>query len=385
MKRVTVLTGSRADYDLLKNLIKILNKSKKIKLEILITGQHLSSNYGSTGNHIKKEFGKICKFIDIKVNKPDVKSILNSVSLGVNKIGNYLQTNRPDALVLLGDRYEILTAAIASIFNNIKIFHIHGGEITMGSIDDTIRHSVTKFSNFHLVSTESYRKRVIQLGENPKNVFNVGSLGAENVKKIKLVKKDDLEKKFKIKFKRNSFLITVNSFIEEDVSVESYMKNIFDAFKKIKNTTFIFTLPNSDIKSYIIKDKIVKFCKKNNDSFYFTSLGSKYYLSFMNVCDLVIGNSSSGILEAPSLKKPTINIGNRQKGRIQAYSIINSKCSSQEIYKSILKCLSPKFVKNIKKVKNPYYKKYTAQNIFKILNKKIYNFETETKTFYDLY
>lgn len=385
MKKVIVLTGSRADYDLLKNLIKILNKSKNIKLEILITGQHLSSNYGFTGNHIKKEFGKICKFINIKVNKPDIKSILNSVSLGVNKIGNYLQINRPDALVLLGDRYEILTAAIASIFNNIKIFHIHGGEITMGSIDDKIRHSVTKFSNFHLVSTENYRKRVIQLGENPKNVFNVGSLGAENVKKIKLVKKDDLEKKFKIKFKRNSFLITVNSFIEEDISVESYMKNIFDAFKKIKNTTFIFTLPNSDIKSYIIKDKITKFCKKHNDSFYFTSLGSKYYLSFMNVCDLVIGNSSSGILEAPSLKKPTINIGNRQKGRIQAYSIINSKCSSREIYKSILKCLSPKFVKNIKKVKNPYYKKHTAQNIFKILNKKIYNFETETKTFYDLY
>ena len=284
----------------------------------------------------------------------------------------------------MGDRYEILSAGIGSIYNDVKIAHIHGGEVTAGSIDDIIRHTITKFSDLHFVSTEAYKKRVIQMGENPKNVFNVGSLGVENIKTTKLIDKEKLEKELSIKFDKYNFLITINSFIEQNISINHFLKNFFLAIKKFKDTSFIFTMPNSDLKSDTIRNKILDFCRKNKNSFAFKSLGAQKYLSCMKICDIVLGNSSSGILEAPTLKTATVNIGDRQKGREQANSIINSDYSFKKIHDSIKKSLSLDFKKKIEKTKNPYFKKSTVLNIAKIVEKKIFEKKIEVKKFYDI-
>ena len=252
-KKIVIVTGSRADYGILKNLIICLNKSKKFQLSLIVTGQHLSKNYGNTSKIVINDFAKICHLINIDVKKTNSLSILNSISLGLNKIGKFIQLKKPELIILLGDRYEILSAAIGSIYNNVKIAHIHGGEVTTGSIDDSIRHAITKFSDFHFVSTDTYKKRVIQMGENPKNVFNVGALGAENARNIELIDKKKLEKNLSIKFSKYNFLITINSFIEEEFTIESLLKNFFFALKKFNNTSFIFTMPNSDLKSDFIK------------------------------------------------------------------------------------------------------------------------------------
>ena len=383
-KKIIIVTGSRADYGILKNLIICLNKSKKFRLSLVVTGQHLSKNYGNTSKMVINDFAKICHFINIDIKKTNSSSILNSISTGIKKIGKFIQMQKPELIILLGDRYEILSAAIGSIYNNVKIAHIHGGEVTTGSVDDTIRHALTKFSDFHFVSTDTYKKRVIQMGENPTNVFNVGALGAENAKNIELRNKKELEKNLSIKFNKYNFLITINSFIEGKCTIESLLKNLFLVLKKFKNTSFIFTMPNSDLKSDFINSEILKFCKKNKNCYFFKFMGSKNYLSCIKVCDLVLGNSSSGILEAPTLNTPTVNIGDRQKGRVQANSIINSENSSKNIYNSIRKSLSQKFKNKIKKTKNPYFKKNTAKNIVQIIEKNVLIKRNKSKEFYDI-
>ena len=382
-KTIYIVTGSRADYGLLKNLITEINKSNKFELTLIVTGQHLSKKYGNTYKEIKSDFGKSIKFIDIKVNNSEVNSILKSISIGITKVGKYFASKKPDLLIILGDRYEMLSFAVAALFNKVIIAHIHGGELTQGSIDDTIRHTISKFSNYHFVATKPYKKRVIQLGENPKKVFLVGGLGSENVKNISYLDKKVLEKNLNIKFKKNNFLITFNSFLDDKISVKVAIRNMFKALNKFKNTNYIFTFPNSDLESNNIIKMIINFSKKNKNAYCFKSLGVQRYLSCMKICNVVVGNSSSGILEAPSLKTPTINIGNRQNGRIKAKSVIDCNYSSLGIQKAIKKALSKKFQKKIKNIKNPYYKKNTSIKIMNIIEQILKN-KITIKKFYDI-
>ena len=383
-KKICVVTSCRADYDLLKSLIRSLLKSKKISLKLIITGQHLSKHYGNTYKNIVKDFKGISKKIDINVGKSDQKNLLNSVSLGIKKIGNYLNSLKPNTLILLGDRYEILSAGIAAFFNQIPITHIHGGEKTQGSYDDIIRHSITKLSDFHFVSHNTYKKRVIQLGENPRNIFNVGSLGAENITKLTFLNKKMLEKKLNLKFEKKILLITINSFIEENISINKLLKNLFYVLKNLKKTTFIFTMSNSDLNSDLINNKIKNFCNKNKNSYLFKSLGSKNYLSLMKISNAVIGNSSSGLLETPSLKIPTINIGTRQNGRILSKNIVNSDGSYENISFLLKKFFSSSFLKKIKNVKNPLFKKNTSAKITKTIEKILFSEKIKKKVFYDI-
>lgn len=382
-KTIYIVTGSRADYGLLKNLITKINKSNKFELTLIVTGQHLSKKYGNTYKEIKDDFGKSIKFIDIKVNNSEVNSILKSISIGITKVGKYFASKKPDLLIILGDRYEMLSFAVAALFNKVIIAHIHGGELTQGSIDDTIRHTISKFSNYHFVATKPYKKRVIQLGENPKKIFLVGGLGSENVKNISYLDKKGLEKNLNIKFKKNNFLITFNSFLDDKISVKVAIRNMFKALNKFKNTNYIFTFPNSDLESNNIIKMIIDFSKKNKNAYCFKSLGIQKYLSCMKICNVVVGNSSSGILEAPSLKTPTVNIGNRQNGRIKAKSIIDCNYSSLGIQKAIKKALSKKFKKKIKNIKNPYYQKNTSTKIMSIIEQILKN-KITIKKFYDI-
>lgn len=382
-KKLCILTSCRADYDLLRNLIRIFLKSKKIKLSLVITGQHLSKYYGNASNVILKDFKKISKTININIGKSDQKNIANSVSIGVRKISRYFRLNKPSLLILLGDRYEILSAGISAFLNQIPIAHVHGGEITKGSYDDTVRHSITKLSHYHFVSHKRYKKRVIQLGENPNTVFNVGSLGAENVSNIIFFSKELLEKKLKVKFERKIFLITINSFIEDKISIKELLINLFRVLNKFKKVSFIFTMSNSDLKSDLINKNIKYFCKTNRNSHYFKYLGADNYLSLMKISNVVIGNSSSGILETPSLRIPTINIGTRQEGRIFSKNIINCTGSYQSIYKSVKKTLSKNFTRKMKDVKNPLFKRNTSSQIRRIIETKILSQKTQKKIFYD--
>ncbi len=383
MNKITVVTGTRAEYGLLSNIIKLLNKDKGFKLQLIATGSHLSKKHGNTSVEIKKDGIRISKKINILNNSDNESSIVKSTSVALNKIGSTLKKFSPKALIILGDRYEILGAAIAAHFLRIPIYHFHGGERTEGLIDESIRHAVTKISSLHFVANEIYRKRVIQLGENPNRVFNVGGMGIDIIKSTKKLNRKKLAKDLNIKFNDKSFLITFHPVTLENNTAKSQFTNLLEALSKYKDTTFIFTSPNFDANNKVIFQLINKFIKKNSNAYFFRSLGKEKYYSMLNTVNLVIGNSSSGITEAPFFKLPTINIGDRQNGRLKDRSIIDCKPTKNAIINSINLGLSKKFSQICRKNKNFYGNGGAGKKSFKII-KKLINKTNLKKTFYDL-
>lgn len=367
MRKICIVTGSRAEYGLLKNLIKKIKRDKTIKLQIIATCMHLIPKFGLTYKEIIKDGFKIDYKVKMPIPSSNSKNITNATGLGMLGFAKAFSKLKPDLLVVLGDRFEILSASFAALSQNIPIAHIHGGESTVGAIDEAIRHSITKMSTFHFASTKEYKKRIIQLGENPKKVYMVGSLGVERIKKMKFLSKHDLEKKIKFKFGKKNILTTFHPETIGFQSQKKTFKNILLSLRKIKDTTVIFTLPNVDTGSDEIIKMLKNFTRKNKKKFkIFKSMGDELYLSAIKYSDLVLGNSSSGIIEVPSLKVPTINIGDRQQGRIKAKSIINSKSDYLSIKKNIKVAL---FKKNKLNFHNPYESKNTSKKIFEILKK----------------
>ena len=367
MRKICIVTGSRAEYGLLKNLIKKIKKDKNIKLQIIATCMHLIPKFGLTYKEIIKDGFKIDYKVKMPIPSSSSKNITSATGLGMLGFSKAFAKLRPDLLVVLGDRFEILSASFAALSENIPIAHIHGGESTVGAIDEAIRHSITKMSTFHFPSTKEYKKRIIQMGENPKRVYMVGSLGVERIKKMKFLSKDAIEKKIKFKFGKKNILTTFHPETIGFHSQKKTFKNILTSLKKIQDTTVIFTLPNIDTGSDQIIKMLKNFTKKNKKKYkIFKSMGDELYLSTIKHSDLVLGNSSSGIIEVPSLKVPTINIGDRQLGRIHGKSIINSKSNHLSIIKNIKIAL---FKKNKFIYKNPYELKNTSEKILKILKK----------------
>lgn len=381
-RTICFFSGSRSEYNLLKNLYLKFKVLKKFNTKLIISGSHLSNKFGKTISLIKKD--KIYPNYQIKINESfnSETDITNSISKLLNKSQKILKKINPEVVFLLGDRYETFTIALACLILKIPIAHIHGGEVTMGSFDDNLRHSITKLSHLHFVANKKFKKRVIQLGENPKNVFNVGGLGVDNIHKTKLIDKKNIIKKFNLK--KFFFLITFHpSTLEKNNSLIEF-KNLLKVLSKYKDYSLIFTYPSSDLgnKEFILL--INKFKKKNNNTIISKSLGNVNYLSIIKYADLLIGNSSSGIAEAPSFKTPTINIGDRQKGRIFAKSIIHTKGEMRNIEKSIKKGLSQKFNRSIKKVNNPYGQGGATDKIFKVINSVKIDKKIVKKHFYDL-
>ena len=365
-KKICVVTTSRSDFGILSDLIKSLNKSNKIILETVVSGSHLAKSYGSTIDEIIESDIKITKKINILDDKYNNFSV-NIFTKSIIKFGNFFKKKKIDIVLLLGDRYELLAISSVCLLLNIPIAHLHGGEVTEGAIDDVIRHSITKMSFFHFTSTEKYRQRVIQLGENPKNVFNVGSLGVQNLKKIKKISKLDLETKLNIKFNKSNLFLTYHPETLSNVKSETILEYIFKVVSEYKNINLFISLPNFDDKAFQIVKSIKKFSKKNKNCFLFKSLGKEKYFSLISYMDGVIGNSSSGIIEVPSLKVGTVNIGNRQKGRIIPRSVINCQNNYTSIKNGIKKLFSKKFKNDLKNVKNPYEGKNTVKKITRIL------------------
>ena len=290
---------------------------------------------------------------------------------------------KPELVILLGDRYEIFSAAISAYFMRIPIAHFHGGEVTEGAIDESIRHSISKMASLHLVSSLLHKKRLIQLGENKMNIHNVGALGIDVIKNTKLISKELLGRKLKIKFQKKIIVITFHPVTLENNTSEEQINEIFKSFKNIKNTTYIFTLPNADMYGNIIIKLIETFCKKYKNAFYYKSLGKTNFYSLINISNLFMGNSSSGIIEVPYFKKPIINIGDRQKGRLQSKTIINCKPESKAIIKAIKLSQSAKYISLLNKSSNPYEKKSTTLMSLKFIKEKINKLSVKKK-FYDI-
>ena len=370
IKKICVVTGTRAEYGLLYWFMKAIKNDKSLHLQIIVTGSHLMAEHGNTYKVIIKDGFKIDRKISILSSSDKPENISESTGVALKGFGNAYKRLRPDLVVLLGDRFELLSAAFAANISNIPIAHMHGGEITRGAFDDAIRHSITKMSHIHFTATNEYKKRVIQLGENPSNVHLVGGMGIENIKKLKLYKKEELEKILKINFSKKNLLITYHPVTLENSETESQIVSLLKALDNFKDINFIFTQTNADTNGRIIRKKINEFIKKNNKrSIMIKSMGQKFFLSTLKYVDGIIGNSSSGLLEAPSFKIGTINIGDRQTGRVKSKSIIDCDNSKKSIISSINKLYSSEFKKVLYRVKNPYDRGSASKKCVMIIKK----------------
>ena len=382
-RKLCVVTGSRAEYGLLYWLMKAIDDDKDLELQLIVTGMHLSKDFGLTYKEIEKDF-KINKKIDIDLSIDTSLGISKSMSIAIKLIAKAYDELKPDIILILGDRYEIFSAASAAMITKIPLAHFHGGELTEGSWDDCIRHCVTKMSHLHFTATDEYKKRVIQLGEHPNTVFNVGGLGIENIKRLKLLSKKEFEKSIKFKLNKKNLLITFHPATLENNSSKKQFQQLLDALDELNDTNLIFTKSNSDLNGKIINQMIDDYTNRNSKkSIGFISLGQLKYLSSLQYVDAVVGNSSSGIIEAPSFKIGTINIGDRQRGRLQASSVINCEPKKKSILEALKKLYSKKFCQIIKNSSNPYYNGYSSQKILNVIKKT--NLKTLIKkSFYNL-
>ena len=355
MKNIAVITGSRAEYGLLRCLIGKIESEEKFQLRLLVTGSHTSDQHGKTVNEIIADGFQIHFRLNLDLSGDTAESIGVTTGFIVDRFARYFTKHRPDLLVVLGDRYEAFACCVAALFHRIPIAHIHGGELTEGAIDDPLRHSITKMASLHFVAHEVYRTRVIQLGENPEHVFTVGGLGVEAIKYCKLENKQSLFKFLGIHQKQKMFLINFHPETNCHLSPKEQIVSLLDALESFKNTTFVFSMPNADAGGRAVASSISSFVEQHQGNAVMKpSLGQKNFLSCLKYAETVIGNSSSGLLEAPSFGIPTINIGKRQKGRLKAESVIDCDYSVSDIKSKIEICQSKEFKKLAKKAKNPY-------------------------------
>lgn len=384
MRKICVVTGTRAEYGILKPLLAEIDSDEFLRLQLVVTGTHLSEKYGATYKEIEKDGFKIDAKITMNLDDDSNMALSLAMAQLQSDITKTFSELKPDIVVILGDRYEILSVAIAAMMLHIPLAHIHGGELTEGAMDDSIRHAVTKLSHLHFTSTTKYAQRVIQLGEQPQRVFNVGSLAVEKITKLPLLSKKELEKSLAFKFGKKNILVTYHPETLSELLPQEQLQELLNALDELKDTKIIFTNANADSGGAIINTMIEDYVQKNSDkAVAFNSLGQLRYFSTIKYVDAVVGNSSSGILEVPSFHKPTINIGERQKGRTQSKSIVNAKLSQDDIKKAIYKAYDEDFLQIIKDVRNPYELEGTSIKIKKVLQNEAIDSILQKK-FYDI-
>ncbi|MEY9971880.1 UDP-hydrolyzing UDP-N-acetyl-D-glucosamine 2-epimerase [Lysinibacillus sp. RC46] len=378
-KKICVVTATRAEYGLLSGLLKEISKSETFLLQMIVTGMHLSPEFGFTYREIENDGYKINDKVEALLSSDSAVGVAKSMGLTSIGFAEALDKLRPDLIIILGDRFEMLAVAQVALILQIPIAHIAGGDVTEGAYDDAIRHSISKMSNLHFVTNEIAKKRLIQLGEDPQTVFNVGSLGIDNIKNTELLSLKELSKLMNFNFLKKNILITLHPVTVETSYTKKYAQILLEALDEIKilfDIGFIFTKANADNGGREINYLFENYCKDNKNAKIYDSLGKIKYLSCLHYIDAVVGNSSSGLYEVPSFNKATINIGNRQLGRLKASSVIDVDFEKNQIKNAIIKALN----KNIA-TENPYGEGETAYKIIDILN----NVEwKKTKRFFDI-
>jgi len=382
-KTIAIVTGTRAEYGLLKPLIKALHDDDTFNMQLLVTGMHLSENFGNTINEIETDGFPITAKIDSHLEGDSAVSVSNSIAETTRGFAKVLAELTPDLMMVLGDRSEIFATTTAATVQGIPIAHIHGGETTEGAYDEAFRHAITKMSHWHFTSTEVYRKRVIQLGEQPERTFNVGAIGIDSIANLELMTKSEFESSINFKLNKLNVLITFHPVTLENNTSEAQFNDLLSALDELKDVTLIFTKPNSDKDGTIISNQINTYVANHSEkAIAFTSLGQKRYLSALQYMDVVIGNSSSGIIEVPLFKIPTINIGDRQKGRLMPKSVINCLPIATEISKALKIALSSEFLESISNLKSDYGNGTATNQIMAILKSK--PLPNIKKSFFDL-
>jgi GDP/UDP-N,N'-diacetylbacillosamine 2-epimerase (hydrolysing) len=354
-RKVCVVTGSRAEYGLLYWLLRAIEECPELTLQLAVTGMHLSPQFGLTYQVIEQDGFRIDARVEMPLSSDSPVAMAKSLGVGVTGFADALARLRPDVLVVLGDRYEILAAALPAMMARIPIAHIHGGEATEGAIDEAVRHAVTKMAQLHFVATDAYRRRVIQLGEQPASVFVVGGLGIDNIARLRLLGRDALEQALDFRLGPRNLLVTFHPATLEADAARGQFAALLQALSELSDTHVIFTQPNAETESRVISQMVNEHvaahagtCKA------FTSLGQLRYLSALRLCDGVVGNSSSGLIEAPSLKRGTVNIGDRQRGRLRAASVIDCEPSVAAIRAALQRLFSAPFQAALAQVRNPY-------------------------------
>lgn len=383
-KKVIFLTTGRSDYSLIKPLI--ISKNKGFQSALLITGSHFKKKLGYTYKKILKDKIYVNKKINLNINENDSIDLINkNISNSLKKFSNILKIEKPNLAVVLGDRYEAFAFTIACYTLHIPIAHIHGGEVTNGSLDDGFRHSISKLSNYHFVSHFSHKRRLEYMGENSKHIYNVGALGVENISKVKLIKKKKIEKLFNIKFKKKNLLVCFhpNSKLNDKNKIIGEFKQLLKAIENFKEINFIFTSPNADPGNHELISMIKNFVKRNKNCTFVADLGQDYLFSILRHSDGMLGNSSSGLIECPSFKKATINLGSRQDGRIKAKSVIDTDIKKLKIIVAIKKIYGKNFKKVLKNNKNVYQQKNTSKKIISLINSNLNQKSKVEKKFFD--
>jgi UDP-hydrolysing UDP-N-acetyl-D-glucosamine 2-epimerase len=382
MRKIAVFTGTRAEYGLLYWLMKDIENDPELELKLIVSGTHLSPEFGNTYKQIESDGFNIDDKVEMLLSSDTQQGVAKSMGLGVIGFADSLTRLAPDILIILGDRFEALAIAqVATIFK-LPIFHFHGGEITQGAYDDSIRHAITKLSTYHFTCTEPYRKRVIQLGESPDKVFNYGAIGLEHIRRTKLLSKVEFYRHLDLNLDKPFFLLTYHPATLADEDAESTIKNIFEALSSFPNYQVVITYPNADDGGRKIITLIDEYTSVSNNAKAYKSLGQLKYFSALKYCSAVLGNSSSGISEVPYFKKPTVNIGDRQKGRLAPASVINCGSDAYEIKNAIADSLDESFLKSFQKALPMFGDGNTSE---KVINK-LKNCDLNvSKKFYDIY
>ena len=385
MRKICFFTGSRAEYGIMSRLMRMVADSLDCELQIVATNMHLSPDFGLTYKEIEADGFRIDKKVEMLLSSDTCNGTVKSMGLANIGFADALEELRPDLVVILGDRYEMLCAAQACLIYRIPVAHLYGGAITEGAYDDAIRHAITKLSHLHFTSTEEYRRRVIQMGEQPERVFNVGSLGVYNIKNETIMSLQELESSLGVSLGERFLLVTYHPVTMEIDKASVQCDDLLKALSEINNDfKLLFTLPNSDTGGRIIISKVNDYVKRNTDkAFVIKSLGKKRYYSALKYASAVVGNSSSGLVEAPSFHVPTLNIGIRQQGRTRGQSVCDVSSDYKSIKDGLKKVLSPDFIETTKKSINPYEKEGTLEEIYRIISTSSLTDITK-KQFYDV-
>ena len=382
IKKIAVVTTTRADYGLLRRLLVLLEESPQFDLQLIVTGTHLSTKFGYTIDEIQKDNIPIAKTIDIF--EEDASSMTGAMSKVLFSFTNVFQELRPDLVILLGDRYEMFSVAATAYTLRIPIAHIHGGEVTSGALDDAYRHCITKLAHVHFVSAEAYKQRVIQLGEVPESVYYVGGMGVDAILRMNFLSRKELSERLQISLMKPFFLITIHPCTLREDSIPMCQNILQVLAKNTDEYTKIFTFANADSQGMEINQRIEAFCEVHSNSYCYASLGQIGYLSLLKLSEGVIGNSSSGILEAPSLNIPTLNIGDRQQGRLMASSVINSNTDQNAILQGLIQLINWQKENREVQTVNPYGKANASINIVNVLNSIQWDTLKNPKVFYDI-